>query len=299
MLTLALAFGCTLWFVWLMARPPADRSVAAFAKEYSVPLTSHNVGQLRRYIRWTRIWRLGGVIFLSAVVSTVALIADESSGGLWVPLIGGYASGSLLAELFRPVERLEGARAASLSSRRVRDFVRPSFLIAVGFVFVASLVPVSYLWATSPMQSWVDKPDPIGTAHYRPQNWYLLAIAGLLITVALAASLGVRALAHAPFPSDTSDRQAVRHAMRSASIMSVIGGAAMAFGVIGAQLSNAAMMLDHDATYPLRQVIGFVPVVCGFVALWGGLLTLTTLPRMAPFSGKLPTVPFEEPSLET
>jgi len=278
-------------FVVLMTRQPADRSVAAFAKAYFVPLTSGNVGQLRQYIHWTRMWRLAGVIATSAVAIVTALITDETFGNPWMLLIAGYAIGTLLAELFRPIEPRNGPRVASLNRRRVQDFVAPQFVVAVLVVFVASLVPVMYLWASSPVRSWVEGTDPVRDAHNRPQDWFLFALAGVLIVVALAAVLGVRFLARAPFPADTPDRQAVRHAMLSVSIMSVIGGAVMVFGAIGAHLGGAATMLDDNGSKLLQWMNVFVVVICGLSAVWGGLLTLSTIPRLAPFAGELPTVP--------
>jgi len=278
-------------FVLLMTRQPSDRSVAAFAKAYFVPLTSGNVGQLRQYIYWTRMWRLGGVVAIGAVAIIAALIADKTFGNPWVLVIAGYAIGTLLAELLRPVERRDGPRVASLNRRRVQDFVAPQFVVVVVVVFVASLVPVVYLWASSPVRSWVDSADPARDAHNRPQDWFLYALAGVLVVVALVAVLGVRSLARAPFPSDTSDRQAVRHAMRSVSIMSVIGGAVMVFGAIGAHLGGAATMLDGNAPKLFQWMNVFVAFVCALSAVWGGLLTLSTIPRLAPFAGELPMVP--------
>lgn len=290
-LLLVVWVGPLLWFVWLMARRPTDRSVAAFAATYEVPLTPHNVEQLRRYIQWTRRWRLGGAVTVTLAASLFVIVTDSDGLG-WLPLVVGYSLGSLLGELLRPVERIPGARpAASLDRRRVRHFVVPWFVVAVVVVFVASLVPAAFLLLGNPQRPWVHAVDPVDQAVHRPQDWFVIMLAVASVGAAVLAWIGTRTLARAPIPGDTADRLAVRHAIRSAAIMSLIGGSVMISGVVGAKLGNAATMLDGDAPMVVQWTNGLVAFLCFLAAWWGGLMTLTTIPRLAPFTRNLPVVP--------
>jgi hypothetical protein len=290
-LLLLVWLGPLLLFVWLMARRPTDRSVAAFAKTYEVPLTSHNVELLRRYIQWTRRWRLGGAVAL-ALAGLLFVTITDSDGLGWVPLVVGYSLGSLFGELLRPVERVPGARpAASLERRRVRHFVVPWFVVTVIVVFVASLVPAVFLLLDNPRRSWVHAVDPADQAVHRPQDWFVIVLAFASIGAAVLAWIGTRTLAQAPIPGDTADRLAVRHAIRSAAIMALIGGSVMISGIVGVKLGNAAAMLDGDASMVVQWANGLVTFVCFLATWWGGLMTLTTIPRLAPFTRNLPAVP--------
>ena len=291
MILLVALWGLPLLFGWLMWQRPSNRSVAAFAKAYAVPLTTHNVEQLRCYIQWTRRWRLGGAIAATLLAVLVGMLTQRGGFG-WLPLIVGYSIGSLLGELFRPVERRTGSAAmASLERRRVLDFVVPWFLTAAFVVFAASLVPALFLLLDNPQRGWFDSGGPIANERYRPQDWYVVGLVLVAMAAGGAAWVGARMLAQAPIPADTPDRMAVRHAIRSAAIMALVGGTVMVSGVVGAELGNAAMLLDGDMSKAVQWTINLATFLCGISALGGGILTLTTIPRIAPFAGPLPTVP--------
>ncbi len=287
------AGSLTLVFVWLMLHRPSDRSVGAFAKTYDVPLTRGNVDQVRRYIQWTRRWRLGGVVVANAIAVVISMLTQRGGFG-WMPLVVGYGAGTLVGELMRPAERNPAGSIASLEPRRVRDFVVPRFLAVVAVVFVASLLPAVFLLLDNPQRSWVDTIDPLSQMRYRPQDWFVLALVAVSIGALAIAWVSTIALAQAPMPADTPDRMAVRHAIRSAAIMSVIGATVMVSGSVGAKLGGAAGMLDGDASKLVQWANNLTGWICALSAMWGGLLTLTTIPRLAPFSGALPTVPEPE-----
>lgn len=281
-------------FLWLMVRRPSDRSVAAFAKTYFVPLTTHNVDQLRRYIQWTRRWRLGGVIVANLLAGVVSLLAGRGGFG-WIPIVVGYSVGSMVGELVRPTDRPANIALATLQHRRMRDYVTTPALGAAGVVFIASLIPAVYLLLSNPHRSWVDRTEPLGD---RPQDWFVVLLTGLSIATALACWLGGRALAQAPAPADTPDRQAVRHAIRSSAIMSLVGGAVMTTGAIGSKLGGVAITLDHsvDRSQVMTAMLTVSSLTCVLLAIAGAMATLTSVPRFSPFSGRLPEVPFPEPT---
>lgn len=279
-------------FVGLMVRRPSDRSVAAFADSYAVPLTPHNVDQLRRYIGWSRRWRAGGLVVALGAAALVTALSDGALALSYVPFVAGYSAGSLLGELFRPAERRPSHVAASLEPRRLRDFVVMPFIVTVVVVLVATLLPATYLLATNPQRSWIEQPAVPDVA--RPQDWFVLLLAAVAVGTAGICWLGCRALIRAPIPADTRDRLAVRHAIRTAAIFSVIGGSTMAISLAGSKLLELAMSLSRDDSTFVDWAVGLcaLPLLLGF--WWGALLTLTAIPRFAPFSGRLPRVPPSE-----
>jgi hypothetical protein len=286
--SLIAAFGVVA-FAWLMVRRPSDRSVAAFADTYAVPLTPDNVDQLRRYIGWSRRWRAGGVaVTVIAVLGLAAAWAGPFALS-YVPFVAGYSAGSLLGELLRPAERRPTHVAASLDQRRLRDFVVTPFIVAVIAVLLASLIPAVYLLATNPRRSWIDPPPVADVA--RPQDWFVLALTAAALAAAALCWFGCRALIRAPIPADTRDRMAVRHAIRTAAIFSVIGGSTMAIGLAGSRLLSVATSLSRNDGTLVDWAVGLctIPLTLGF--WWGALLTLTAIPRFAPFAGRLPHLP--------
>ncbi len=288
--------GVPALFVWSMVRHPPNRSIATFAKQYWVPLTPHNVTQLRRYIQWTRRWRLAGVAVAFVLVGGWN-IATASSGGAgvgWIPFVIGYGVGSMIGELTRPAERPASTAIATLQQRGVRDYVSTFIISVTGIVFVASLVPAVYLLASNPQRPWVDRVEPLGQ---RPQDWFVALLAGASVAVAVACWFASRLLAQAPAPADSPDRQAVRHAIRTSAIISIFGVAIMMLGMIGAKLGGSAVTMNNvvDRTEVMSWILGICSFGCGLVAMSGALLTFTSVPRLGPFAGKLPAVPLPEP----
>lgn len=285
-----LALGIPALYLWLMLRKPTDRSVAAFATTYAVPLTPHNVDQVRHYVQWARRWRAGATVVLVVGSSTIAHVLDRDPVVWWLPIVIGYAVGTLAAELLRPVERSATA-IASLAPRRVRDFVVPHFLVAVAVVWVVGLVPAVFLLVDDPQQPGVGAATVSTNELSRPQDWFVVVLALVSIAATATATAGARALAQAPIPADTADRMAVRHAMRSASIMALIGASVMISGAVGAKLAGAAVFLDAGAPMPVRVFNGLAVGIGALATFWGAMWTLTTIPRLAPFSRPLPSVP--------
>jgi hypothetical protein len=284
-----ITLGVPALYLWLMLRRPTDRSVAAFARTYAVPLTPHNVDQVRRYVQWARRWRAGATVAAVVGANALAYALDRDPIAWWLPVVVGYAVGTLAAELLRPAERSAPA-AASLAPRGIGDFVVPHFLVAVAVVFVAGLIPAAFLLVDNPLRPWNDAVAGPGD-EFRPQDWFVVALVAVSAIAAGVATAGARALAQAPIPADTPDRMAVRHAMRSASIMSVIGASVMVSGAVAAKLAGAAVGLDADAPLPVRIANGLVVGIGALGALGGAMWTLTTIPRFAPFAGPLPPVP--------
>ena len=221
-------------------------------------------------------------------------VVAERSNSDWVPLVVGYGVGSMVGELTRPAERPASTAIATLQQRRVSDYVRTTLVTTTISVLIASLVPGAYLLLSNPERPWVDRIEPLGQ---RPQEWFVVLLVAASVATAAACWIASRLLAQAPAPADSPDRQAVRHAIRTSAIISVFGVAIMTFGAIGAKLGQSATAMNNvvDRTEVMSWVLGVCTFGCGLVALAGALLTLTSVPRHGPFSGKLPVVPLPEP----
>lgn len=277
--------------VWMLVRRPSDRSVAAFAKTYVVPLTPHNVGQLRRYIAWTRRWRIGGAVIALTAAAALSTTRGDPVGNPWLPLVVGYSLGSLVGELVRPVEHRDGPQLATLQRRRIVDFVKIGSLVALVVGALVAVALAIVLLATNPRRGWVESStiqDPS-----RPQDWYIVALTAIVVLSLGLVWFGGRALARAPMPADSIDRQAVRHAIRSAAMLSLVGGSALVIGAVIAKLGNIVSLLARSNA-PMVQVAELAPLLGVLLATWGALLTLTSVPRFGIFSGRLPLVPEAE-----
>lgn len=237
------------------------------------------------------VWRRPSDRSVAVAAATLITRWGETTSGIgWLPFVVGYSVGSLAAELFRPVERSRAV--ASLDSPRVRDFVVPHFIVAAAVAVVVSVVPAAFLLATNPKRSWApdQSTNSIGT---RPQDWFVLLLVSVVIAIAAGCWFACRILVRAPFPAETFDRMAVRYAIRSAAIRSVIGGSVMAVGTVGTKLAGAAFSVRLDD--PISAwVMGISALVSFVLASWGGLLTITVIPHVAPFAGRLPEVPMSD-----
>lgn len=289
-LIVALVWLVPIAFVWTRLSTPTDRSVAAFAKTYAVPLTTRNVEQLRRYIGWTRRWRISGAFVAFGTAMTVAILRTESVGTPWLPLVVGYSLGSVLGEILRPAERIPDQSLASLQRRRIVDFIRPGYLIALSITYVLGLIPAAWLLLSNPRRSWVGHNGLTDTSGQRPQDWFVLAMVAATSATMLLCIFGGRALARAPFPADSPDRQAVRHAIRSAAVLSMVGGASMICGGVMTKLAWPVYSLA-DSGSVIAWFAGLSNFVGLLVATWGALITLTSIPYLAPFAGRLPAIP--------
>lgn len=294
-LSAALVVGVLpLAFLWLMVRRPSDRSVAAFARTYGVPLTPHNVDQARRYIQWVRRWRAGATVAVTLGAAAVTAVLERESFAWWLAVAIGYGAGTLVGELARPVERRTDRAAASLEQRRVGHFVSPRLPWVVVGVMAASFVPAVFLLIDNPVRPWNGVVDAPRDAGLRPQDWYVAVLVLASIVASVVAVAGARALARAPMPADTNDRMAARHAIRSAAILSVLAASMVVSGAVTAKLGNTAVLLDGDASTLVQWINSIAGIGGGLASLTALVATFTTIPRLAPLERRLPPVPHAE-----
>lgn len=210
---------------------------------------------------------------------------DENFEFGWTPLIAGYAFGALFGELFRRRDVAGAVALGSLERRGVGDYVSKWFLWLAVVVSLGATISAIWLLLHPPRNV------PSLLLFPRSQQWFVAALLGVMVVVAATSWIGMRRLAQSPVPAAAPDRQAVHHAIRTAAILSVAGGAVMAIGGIGSRLGFEAMRIDGNEADSVQWILGLSTIVC-VVAVWfGALLTVTAVPRLAPFAGRLPNVP--------
>ena len=265
--------------------PPTARHLGLFAKAYELEVTPSNRGLLSSYIMWIRAWRLGG-----AVVVFVGLAVWQQFGGTefdWglAPIAVGYALGATVGEWLRPRPPATGPRKASLRPRTITEYVRPWVLAAIGVCSVLAVVCTA-IYASM---------GPIGAERYSsswtPAPLSMVAVGGgsLAFTV-LVLWLGSRT-ARRPQPAGQPDIDAVHHAIRSASLVSLSGLALMCSAMVAYFVAVRVSWYGDDLPWPLRRIGGYGAVVSGLGALVGFGLSFRAIPRFIPFWRRLPPVP--------
>jgi hypothetical protein len=265
--------------------PPTARHLGLFAETYELEVTPTNRGLLSSYIMWIRAWRIGG-----AVVVFVGLGVWQRVGGTtfdWgvAPLAVGYALGATVGEWLRPRPPASGPRKASLRPRTITEYVRPWVLAAIGVCSVFAVVCTA-IYASM---------GPIGPERYSnswtPAHLTMVAlIGGSLAFTVLVLWLGAR-IARRPQPAGQPDIDAVHHAIRSASLVSLSGLALMCSGLVAYFVAVRVSWYGDDLPWPLRRIGGYGAVVSGLGALVGFGLSFRAIPRFAPFWRRLPPVP--------
>jgi hypothetical protein len=271
--------------VSLAGVPPTARHLGLFAKTYELEVTPTNRCLLSSYIMWIRAWRLGG-----AVVVFVGLEVWQRVGGTtfdWgvAPLAVGYALGATVGEWLRPRPPATGPRKASLRPRTITEYVRPWVLVAIGVCSVLAVVCTAIYVAIGPIgperysNSWT--PAPLSM---------VALIGGSLAFTVVILWLGAR-IARRPQPAGQPDIDAVHHAIRSASLVSLSGLALMGSAMVAYFVAVRVSWYGDDLPWPLRRIGGYGAVVSVLGALVGFGLSFRAIPRFAPFWRRLPPVP--------
>jgi hypothetical protein len=136
---------------------------------------------------------------------------------------------------------------------------------------------------------------PIGPERYS-NSWtpaplsMVALIGGSLAFTVLVLWLGAR-IARRPQPAGQPDIDAVHHAIRSASLVSLSGLALMGSAMVAYFVAVRVSWYGDDLPWPLRRIGGYGAVVSVLGALVGFGLSFRAIPRFAPFWRRLPPVP--------
>ncbi|MEM8708525.1 MAG: hypothetical protein AAGE98_18820 [Actinomycetota bacterium] len=254
--------------------PPSATTLALFSDLYEVPITAENRPMLERYIRGSRICRMVGVLVAAAGL-TVVVVTTDGGGNTLFYLGVAYGLGAVAYELFR---RAPGPGGANLTRRHLDDYVNPwiNRLLLVAIAVGVIVYVLSFVFEPRP-----DQTPSLEIESYRTIS--TVALVGLA-----AAALAARRIVQAPQPVISPAVDAAQHATRTAGLMSLVGLALMAAGVVTA---GAVEIGRSDAPTVFGDVVSIVGMSLSIVASFlGFFLTVRSLPRFAPFWRKLPDV---------
>jgi len=265
----------------LLLRRTSDDQVATFADVYQLDLTPTSVAQLRRLILRSRRFR-----FVGAVIATAGSALWRGSPSLW-GLLGalavGFAVGSIADELQRPRMRGSGVVAASLDRRTVRTYAERWVLAATTIVVV---VAVNQGWTLQQIEpADVAPPD---------DGWVLRGLAVIIATLAFGA-VALRRIVQAPRINEPHELQAVRHAIRMAGVLSVIGAMNVLVGAVALSFATATTLNDNGLATWWQWVnnVSLVAAAAGFYT--GIMLSIRAFPQ-PPLFGRRNTIPFAHES---
>jgi hypothetical protein len=249
--------GVLLSRAWWLA---ADRrAVAAAAVEFAVPTEAATAALRRQALHARRVRRLGWLLGLLGIVSSVVMFA-EASVFLWVPALAiGLLIGVLLAEATRPRPRWEVAKAA----RRPRRGEQISLwlLWTMRAVVAAQVITAVVLWRGDHLA------DPVG--------WVALVVP--LVAWLLAETALLRVLVR-PLPAEGADVP-VDEALRTwTAHLVTAAGSVLALLPLGALLLVAGIDRGDEVTegfdlLPVALVAGGFSALVAGVAVAGFLLT--------------------------
>lgn len=249
-------------FVVPALRRPTERHVVTFARMYAVPVTAQTTPLIADALSWSRRWRVAG-----GCAGALAWWAwsDEGLPANFFAIAAGAAIGSVLAELTRRPMRTASVRAASTETRRVTDFVQRfavTGFVALWMLALAVVVVAALSWTT---------PDGI------PGSDVVIGV-GAVVIGGSALPLS-RAIARRPAPREDPASAAVLHAVRTASIGSVLGGGLVIMGTGTSQVAFSMVLADSAMRAPIRH-LNNVTAWVSLAALLAGLgLVLGSYPR--------------------
>lgn len=263
-----LAIPLYLWF--LFRREPVSRA-EAFAGLYGVELTEQSGKLLDRSLRRSR-----GLRWLSAIVVAIAYSTVDRDAGFWSflgAIAVGFAVGSLVDEASRSRPAADGTVRASLERRSVFTYVERWVVAMLGFAVASALAAGAVLLRLDA----VGVPDLPGT-DVPSRNIIIASMLGVVAVVAIGAAL-LRRLVLLPTSADSPDLLAVRHALRMAAVLSVVGAVLVIVGFVGARLGNAASLNDGTRRNALQWISNISTLVSAIAILVGLPLSLRALPR--------------------
>lgn len=238
------------------------RGADRWASTYGVELNEGTRPLIERYLRRASLFRGIGAS-LGFLVSSIyqALTGRPFPVDMWVMILFGYLIGAIVAEVTFSRPRPQVELAASLSPRRLEDYMPAWVLTAQRLVPAATLALIPVYAAFG---------DGHGAAPW-PNSWQYAGIAVLAVVVAVIVEFGERAIIRHPQPAVSEEFVALDDALRSSSVHAA-AGAGLAIELL--LLSSAVFVLGVTRGWlPLRwTLIAFALVGFGaVVASWFGV----------------------------
>ncbi len=242
---------------------------AGWARTNAVELTPDTSAALSAYLRnrrgLRRIGAFAGLVLPTAVTAATGLDL-KVSGVVWVLL--GYLVGLLVAEITFARVPDAGPRVASLSTRRLTDYLPRTLVVAQ--VLVPTLNLVLALVAARIIDNRPAAPGLPLTGSTTQDFTAAAVIAGpVALLLAAGALLGQRALVRRPQPMVEPDLVALDDAMRSSSVRTVAAtSVATTTFLLACQLSGIDQALPPGSTGQGLLLLPGALVLLAAVVAW-------------------------------
>jgi hypothetical protein len=250
----------------LAAMPPSAPRLAGWARRYGFALTAGNRPVVDRYLRRTRALQVAGagIGFLASPIYVGISGRPFPLGDSWVALaVGGYLVAAVAAEatFLRPSPALTSDRAATLSPRRLTDYIPSATIWAIRSLPLVA-VALSLVYGVAPK-------DP--QRELDPSATLVLVVSAVLVVFAIAIETTLRAIVARPQPAMSEDIVAADDAVRASSIHA-LSGAAVALILLAAGWDFVSVGEVTSVTI-LIQVLPWLGVLTDVAALaaWIGL----------------------------
>lgn len=221
-----------------------------WARRFDAPLTETTVPMLKDRLGMALRWRhLGGTIGLALAAAPSMLQSIRPSLRLptFGPVmpIGGYLLGKVVAEGFRLRRGLSGPHRASLSTRRVTDYVPGWALALLGALTAAAVVlaPIGYGNASGAGRTAI----AVGTT--------------LALGATVAAAAVLHKIARRPQPIGDADVVAADDALRSHGAHLLVGLAILATGFTAAGSADDIWLEWHGIAKTVATWLAIVGTV--------------------------------------
>jgi hypothetical protein len=265
-------------------RRAGPTAVANWAQKYGLAFSAPSASKIQRYLTWTRRWRMAGAFLGILAFGKWILLdrMDHPQPGIapWLILaVAGYLIGAILAEItlhgIHGIEQPE-VSAASLQERRPDMYVPKSAITVLWSVplLCIGLVPAYLLLADQPH------------IHSRLGIVAAASFGGLALAVVVRQLILHVVLR--PQPAMSDEQQQVDNAMRSWSLLAIVGSA-VALALILLSVATSELEAALEARYQHSRVDLISIVTLGSLAL--ALVSWFIFSRPRPAQVRLEPVP--------
>jgi hypothetical protein len=269
--------GAPPWIIALIAFSPAlvgiivhgfslsDDYLKRWTKAHGVTITDGNSPVIRRYLlRGRRIRTSGALAGYTAYYIWVSFRHDDSGVSWFTATFAGYLIGAALAEIwaFRPEPGR--IRSASLTPRRMTDYV-PRLAVVLMRALPIAMIALVAAWPAFPERRFeFPRRD-----QWRPSLWPTLVWLGVALLLWLFVESTARRIVRRPQPMMSEDLIAADDAIRSTAIHGLMGaGLALMLGIFSQSL---ARWNSHIEPLPPNNFIMIISILCGLGSLFAWL----------------------------